>query len=158
MAANKDPSLYLLIESTYAAFSEAPRPEFDQITGHRCRECDAVRDEFAKYQVRELPDAIVDYERGALPLLTPMALRYFLPRYIDSSAIDYVLYHLSAEHPHEPYWAERYAVFSDQERAAIANYIAERCTWPEAWVEAEHLERAKRIWGPGNRLEQVEPS
>jgi hypothetical protein len=142
-----------LLESTYAAFSKAPRPTPDDITPHRCSECDDIRNRLSQYSVRDVPDEEMVWLVEAMPLLSPRALRYFLPRFVefslthpDSIARDNVLYHLSAEHPNEPYWVERYAVFSSEERHAIANYLALRYTWPDAEFEKEHLERAMGLW------------
>jgi hypothetical protein len=145
-----------LIEQTYDAFKDAPRPRIDQITSHSCWECDELRDLFNQHSVREVPDALIQYESAGLGLMTPIAFRYYLPRYIafsilpdprDSFAIDTVLYSLGPEKPEEPYWLERLSVFSRDERRAIANYIATRRTWDDS--ETIHLDRAEKIWGPG---------
>ena len=147
-----------LIEQTYAAFKDAPRPRVDQIADHHCWECDELREAFNKYSVREVPDALIQYESSGLGFMTPVASRYYLPRYIafsvvptsfDSDSIDTVLYYLSSEKAQEPKYAERYAAFNPAERQAIANYIATRRTWPDNEIESEHLDCAEKIWGPG---------
>ena len=89
------------IEPLFAAFSSAPRPAAEEITSHRCCECDRVRDDFARYSVREVPDDVLSYHGDSIPLLTPKAFRYFMPRYIqftfehpDTNATDNLLFNL----------------------------------------------------------------
>jgi hypothetical protein len=92
----------------------------------------------------------------SLPLLSPAALRHYLPRYLEFSLTDHrsilrelVLYHLAPEAPEEPCWRERYSVFSDAERQAIHAYFIHRRDWEEAWVAEEWLKRALAFWGAG---------
>jgi hypothetical protein len=89
----------------------------------------------------------------SLPLLNPMALRYYLPRYLEfsithqsSTACEFVLYHLAAENPEEEYWKERYTVFSPSEREAIVQYFQHRSTWPDADIDKEWLQRGLAFW------------
>jgi hypothetical protein len=105
--------------------------------------------------VREVPDDVV-HSLNALGLFGPMALRYYLPRYIafsvlptpyDSFSIDAVLYCLGPENPDEPYWVERFSAFVEDERRAIANYIATRRMWEDN--ETIDLDNAEKIWDPG---------
>ena len=151
-----------LIEQTYAAFAEAPRPGRDEITSHRCSECDGIRDQFAKYSVRDVPKELIGFENAALPLMTPKALRYFMPRFVDFSirpdfddsvVIDFLLYHLGPEKMREPYWVARFGEFSDRERRAVADYIASRKTWPGGGYDGgyhdQFFDRAEQIWGVG---------
>ncbi|HSC86516.1 MAG TPA: DUF6714 family protein [Polyangiaceae bacterium] len=142
-----------LIAEIYAAFAEAPRPTASEITSHRCGECDEVRDRLARHEARDVPVIDMQWVGDSLPLLTPRALRYFLPRYLefsfthrDSTACEFVLYHLAAEHPAEEYWAERYAAFSAGERRSLVAYLEQRATWPDVDLEAEWLERGIRYW------------
>ena len=151
-----------LIEQTYAAFKDAPRPRIDQITdcgrGSGCGECNDIRDEFAPFAARQLPTELIHKKSDALPLLTPMALRYYLPRFIafsilpsprDSFAKDVVLYHLCPKKPHETYFAERFAMFGASERSAIANYLATRRTSEDIDYHIEMIDTLGKIWGPG---------
>ena len=147
-----------LIEQTYAAFKHAPRPRIDQITSHRCWECDGIRDEFAKYAARDVPDALIHGESAATALMTPISIRYYLPRFIafsilpsprDSFAKDAVLYNLCPKKPHETYFAERFAMFGASERSAIANYLATRRTSEDSDYHIEMIDTLGKIWGPG---------
>lgn len=152
------PAQTRLIELIYSAFAEAPRPARDEITSCCCWECEGIREEFVNYAAREVPDDLVHFENAAGSLMTQTAFRYFLPRLLefsilpsprDSVTVENVLYRLSPEDPMNPWFRERYELFSQVERSAIADYVATRRTWPGAWVEAEHLERAERAWGMG---------
>jgi hypothetical protein len=147
-----------LVEHIYAAFAHAPRPLLDEIVSHNCSECFDIRDQFAKYSVRDVPDDVIDEYNAGLTLMAPIAFRYFLPRYMafsivpvpeDSFSADVVLYQLSAPSPDEDYWVSRYTPLMFEERRAIADYIATRWTWPDAEYELEHLDQAERIWGSG---------
>lgn len=143
-----------LIRSLYQAFSEAPRPESAELTPHRCLECDEARDRLAPHEAAAVPDEDMEWLGDSLALLGPEALRYYLPRFLEhslnhpeSNACDVVLFHLAAEDPGEEYWAERYGVFSAEERRAIVRYLRFRSSWPEsADVDGEWLERGLRFW------------
>jgi hypothetical protein len=118
-----------------------------------CSECDSVAARLSPHEVRDVPAEEMRWLADSLPLLSPRALRYFLPRYLEftltnpeSIARDNVLYHLSAEDPSEDYWVERYRVFTQPERFAIAEYLRYRQTWPDATWEAEHMSRAIGHW------------
>lgn len=116
-----------LVELLYAAFAEASRPTLDDITPHRCYECDEVRDGLAPYAARTVPDEEV--RADSLPLLSPTALRHYLPRYIefgfthrDSILSEFLIYNLCAENLEE----RRYAAFSIAERQALHRYLKHR--------------------------------
>ncbi len=125
----------------------------DAITPHRCEECDEVRDRLSRHEPRRVPESDMKWLGDSLPLLSPEALRYYLPRYLefsithrDSNACEFVLYHLSSEHPEEEYWAERYAVFSQEERDALVEYLRYRSGWAGAELEQAWVLRAIRFW------------
>ncbi len=73
------------IEEMYKVFENTPKPVKDDMTPHRCIECDEVRDQLSEYEKREIPDKLVNYHGDALPLLSPNALHYYLPRYMEFS-------------------------------------------------------------------------
>jgi hypothetical protein len=144
-----------LIHRIYAAFSAAPRPARDEIAPHRCWECDQVRDRLARHESRGVPISEMEWLADSLPLLSPTALRYYLPRYLELSmthrssvVCELVLYHLADEHPNEDYWRERYAVFSAAERHVILEYLRYRSTWPDSAWEREWIERGVKFWSP----------
>lgn len=147
------PLLEDLIEQIYAAFAFAPRPEADEITPHRCPECDEVRDRLAACMPRSISAGHMEWLGDSLPLLSPKALRYFLPRYLefslthrDSNACELVLYHLAAEHPEGEYWIERYFQFSQPEREVLVEYLQHRANWPEFEFEKSWILRGIEFW------------
>ena len=118
-----------LDEEVYNAFSSVPKPNYDQITPHRCLECDEIRDEFSKYSVRDLPAEVVKANHSSLPLLSSEALRYYLPRYIDHAlstsnddVAQFLLFELTPKDGNEPQ-EERLRVFSPEERAVISRFL-----------------------------------
>ena len=141
------------IDTVYVAFDAAPRPAADEITSHRCCECDRVRDDLARFRARDVPDDVLSYHGDSIPLLTPKAFRYFLPRYIQftcdhpgENATEILLFNLSPEVPSSEFWSGRCDDFSDPERESILRYLAYRKTWRDAYLDAGEIERAIRFW------------
>ena len=140
------------VATVFDAFKAAPRPLRSEITQHRCDECDRVCDDLSRFEVRDLPDQVVEYHHDSLPLLKAVALRYYLPRFIeyscthkDGSVGEYLLYHLQlVGDSSDEYWAERIAEFTASERGAVVLYLEHRRTW-EYEDEAE-LQRAIAAW------------
>lgn len=54
------------IEKMYRVFSVAEKPGIDEMTPHRCLECDEVRDQLHPYDQREIPD---DLPWGCLAII-----------------------------------------------------------------------------------------
>jgi hypothetical protein len=142
-----------LIARLYDAFSAAPRPDRDEVTTHRCWECDEVRDRLAPHIVHAVPLHDMEWVSDCLSLLSSKALRYYLPRYFEisirrrlSNARDSVLFHLTAEDPQEAYWKERYGAFSRPERQAIVDYLRYRCTCEDAELDRDLLARGLEYW------------
>jgi hypothetical protein len=73
------------IRRLYIAFAEAPRPSEMQITPHRCGECDEVTARLARHESTEVPVEDMHWLGDSLPLLSPKAFRYYLPRFIAVS-------------------------------------------------------------------------
>lgn len=110
-------------------------------------------DRLARYESSAVSVPDMEWLGDSLPLLSPKALRYFLPRYLEfsithrgSNACEFVLYHLAAEHPEQDYWTERYRVFSRSERNAIVEYLRYRATWADAEFEEDWVKRAISFW------------
>jgi hypothetical protein len=104
-------------------------------------------------EARNVPITDMEWVGDSLPLLSPKALRYYLPRYLEfsithrtSNACEFVLYHLADENPEKDYWKERYSVFSQLERDAIVQYLRYRATWPDAQFEEDWVQRGLRYW------------
>jgi len=140
------------IEKMYKVFSDVERPTMDEITPHRCIECDEIRDQLYPYGMREVPDKLLGYHGDALPFLSAKALRYYFPRYIefgllqqDQYAFDNCLYHL-APNDIDEYWRERIAIFSDKEKAILREYLELRRTVEDADFDEEYIVRGLEIW------------
>ena len=108
-----------------------------------------------------MPDVQLRTNTDAIPLLSPIAFRYYLPRYVEfsivhkntnSHLVDSVLYSLSKDKPSEPYWVARYSVFTPPERRAISDYIATRRTWPDTEFYIKYFDLADAIWGTGTAV------
>ncbi len=135
------------------AFAEAPRPSRDQITTHQCCECERLRADLAGYTVDELPDRVVEYHADSIPLLSPAAFRYFLPRYVrltcekpDTSATDFVLFNLCPDDRSSEFWSGRCDTFTRLECEAIVCYLSHRQSWPDADVDAQWIQPALEFW------------
>jgi hypothetical protein len=137
----------------YKAFSSAPRPRPDEITTHRCCECDKVRDDFSAYAVTEVPDEILRYHGDSIPFLSPKAFRYYLPRYIqftcenpNENATDNLLFNISPDNPFSEFWSGRCDNFTTEERRAIIAYLEHRRTWPDSDVDKELITSGLEYW------------
>ncbi len=140
------------IEKMYQTFSSAEKPRIDEVTPHRCMECDEVRDQLHPYDQRNIPDKLLIYHGDALPLLSPKALRYYFPRYIefgllnqDCNAFDNCLYQL-APHEMDEYWQERIAVFNTEEKAIFREYLELRRTLQYEDLDEEYISKGLTIW------------
>ncbi len=136
-----------LIERIYRAFAQAPQPEANQITQHRCDECDTVRDMLAPFLVREVPDLEAYPLYSALPRLTAQAYRYYLPRYIaqalgnpSSLAGEMLIYSIAQE------FDERVSAFSLPERAAILEFVDYLETMAQSEDDIYYVITARRLW------------
>lgn len=141
------------VSEFYKAFTDALRPSKREITIHRCYECDKVRDDFAQYSVDEVPDNLMNWHQDSIPLLTPKAFRYYLPRYvkytcdyIDSNAVDNLLFNLSPDDPNNEFWSGRCDEFSHSERKAIVDYLEYRKSWQDAEFDMENIITGLNFW------------
>ena len=141
-----------------SAFASAPRPASSAITDHRCPECDTVASLLAPHTAADVPEEVLDYLGDSLPLLSPVALRYYLPAYLNRALasggfrwIDFLIYHLSPSRSdfaeRGEYWRERLAVFSQHERAAVLGFVEWMLENHSVGREyTEELVRARSIW------------
>jgi hypothetical protein len=140
-------------ESFAEAFSGAPRPAPDMIVSHQCCECERLRDDFAKYTAADMPDEVIDYHSDSITLLTPMAFRYYLPRYVrltcenaETNAIDFLLFNLCPDNPDSAFWSGRCDGFTRTECEAVISYLEYRRTWPDAEFDLELIEPGVAFW------------
>ena len=141
------------VQSFIEAFKEAPRPAREEITNHRCCECDRIRDDFAQYSVTDVPESVIEYHQDSIPLLSPKAFRYFLPRYVqvscenrESDVTDMLLFNLSPDDPDSEFWSCRCDDFTESEKQAIINYLTYRKSWPDAVVDNRWIEPGMVYW------------
>jgi hypothetical protein len=151
------------ITRLYAAFAEAPRPSKDEITPHRCPECDDVAARLAPHNHADVPDADLYFLGDSLPLLSPKAFRYYLPSYVafcmthrDSSLDGLINYSLAPSSALDEGDRNRFVYFSPEERSVIAEFVEHRAGLEEAELDRADLDRATQYWGatPNNKLQR----
>lgn len=142
------------ISSFFEAFSEAIRPSINELTPHRCLECNKVRGDFVRYSVNDIPDDVMKYHGDSIPFLSPVAFRYYLPAYIkyscnnhSSNAAECVLYALCPYDIKDEFWNGRCDVFTKKEIMAIIKYLEFRRTLPEAEFEEDWISIGINFWG-----------
>lgn len=136
------------VERLYGAFSNAPRPAQEEITSHRCGECDEVATRLAPHQSRTVPDEDMYWLGDSLPLLSPKAFRYFIPRFVEfclkhpDGSLDGVIdYNLG---PYEDS-SEKLGIFTASERYALLEFVQFRLDSSDAHYDKQYLENAKRF-------------
>lgn len=141
------------IDQVYRAFKDARKPSVDEITLHRCVECDDIRDTFEAYSVRNVPDEKVEWLARSFCFLSPIALRYFLPRCIEfdisnpnSWVGDSIIAFLSSQNMSDANWVERHNEFSLNERKIVAEYLEILQVHNDANIDDEELTKALNIW------------
>ena len=141
------------VQEFFEAFAEAPRPEAEEITSHRCCECDRILDDFAQYLVADVPQGVIEYHQDSLPLLSPKAFRYFLPRYVqvtcedtNSDVTDMLLFNLSPDDPDSEFWSKRCTQFSEVEKSAIIEYLRHRRSFYDAEIDEKWIGPGLEYW------------
>jgi hypothetical protein len=132
-------------ESIESAFADVPYPGDDRIADHKdCPECDDVRKHFRGATWHGHTVAELQQYQSVLPLFTPAALQYFLPAYMivslgawsEADMIPFFILQMclpprldadSGLHQHHD---ERFSVFTQPQKAAIAAYLQE-------WVRSD---------------------
>ncbi|QMU62410.1 MAG: hypothetical protein GKR92_12150 [Gammaproteobacteria bacterium] len=124
------------ITGLFEAFSEAPRPNFNEITTHaidECTECKELSRSFEEYSVVDVPDTLLEYHGNDITLFSSKAFRYYLPSFIkyaievpDSNAHENILYNLSPDDPNSDFWSGRCDQFNSYEKEALISYLKYR--------------------------------
>jgi hypothetical protein len=141
------------IERLYQAFADAPRPDRDEITPHRCDECDEVSARFSRHPARDVPHDDMLWLGDSMPLLSPKAFRYYLPRFIEfclvtpQSSADAMINYNLAPSGVDLGERNRFAQFSDAERRAVHEFVEYRAALPDYEFDQEYLEDARKFWG-----------
>jgi len=142
------------IKRMYEAFLHAEKPCLSEMTPHRCKECDEIRDKFHPYDKQSLPGELVGNYGDALPLLSPKALRYYFPRFIEYGlfnqnriVFDNCLFHLAPEiNDDEQYWKERINIFQSKEKEILREYLLIRRTMDDSGFDEPYIAMGLKIW------------
>ncbi len=142
------------IKKIYKVFSYAEKPSITEITPHRCEECDEIRDSFYAYDQKSIPDNLIKKFFDSLPLLSPKALKYYLPRFLEFSLLnrdelvfEFCLYHLTGGKPNDPYWEDRIKIFNQKEKELLKEYsmLCKQLS-KDFPIDGATLERALQFW------------
>jgi hypothetical protein len=143
------------------AFSSVPKPpDGHSIAPHRCPECDELALHFLPYDQASLPKEVVQEHYDSLPLLSPEALRHYLPAYLifaldhpGSDVTEFTIYQLtplsSDDADTTEYHHARLNGFSLEQRLAIHAFFAEVTKQKFRLPMEEELARAAERW-PGS--------
>lgn len=141
------------IERMYRTFDDAPQPKVEEITLHRCIECDDIRDSFKSYSARNVPDSKVEWLASSLCFLSPIAFRHYLPRCIEfsiqnssTSSYDNIVGFLASQNSTDSYWKERVNQFSKKEKVIVAEYLDFLRVQYDYDVEQDELAAAIKVW------------
>lgn len=111
-----------LTDRILKAFEADAPPSRDQITPHRCEECDELASDLEGLQPSEVPRERLIYHRWDLPLLSTEAKRYYLPVWMvasieepDSDFTDALIMNLDSDHRNDGY--------SQLQKAVIVDYL-----------------------------------
>lgn len=75
-------------QRAYRAFKFAERPIGKGIAPHECIECDDIAKSFGAFDVQSVPDSMCEWLARSLPLLSPAATCYYLPRLIEFGSLN----------------------------------------------------------------------
>jgi len=141
------------IDRLYRAFAEAPRRDRDESTPHRCCECDEVAARLSRYAARDVPDDEMLRLGDSLPLLSPKAFRYYLPRFIEfclttpeSSAEAVMNCNLAPSGDLDVGERNRFAQFSEAERRVVLEFVECRAASPDYESDREFLDEVLGFW------------
>jgi hypothetical protein len=152
-------------ESIESAFADVPYPGDDNITRcsrPECLECADVANYFRGRTWHAHTLADLRQYQSDLPLLTPAALQYFLPAYMlvslgawaEADLIPFFILQMCLPSPPDEdarlrrLREEQFAIFTRQQRAAIAEYLLEWARSDEHALGAEDVPPAiERLLG-----------
>lgn len=141
------------IPRLYRAFVAAPRPQKDEVTPHRCWECDEVDERLAPHEAAHVPDEDMTWLGDTLPLLGPPAFRYYLPRFIEfclaqpESMLDAVInYNLAPTGDLDVGERNRFANFTPSEARVVLEFVEHRANRDDADLDRAYLDKAWEFW------------
>jgi hypothetical protein len=141
------------------AFRDVEKPTDEtQVALHPCTDCEELARDLFPHTWETLPRELLEHHSDDLPILTPQALRYYLPAYLlyalefpTSLVLELTVYHLTPTKEDiaesNGYFEERFALFSPEQRAAIGAFFADVREHQLFPFEGQgELERAKYLW------------
>ena len=141
------------IPRLYRAFTAAPRPREDEITPHRCCECDEVTKRLAPHEAARVPDEDMAWLGDTLPLLGPVAFRFYYPRFIEyclsepESMLDAVInYGLAPYGDLDTAERNRFAKFTPSEARVVLEFVEHRAAMPDSEFDRAYLDKAWEFW------------
>lgn len=141
------------VKRLYQAFADAPRPERDEIAPHRCSECDEVVARLSPHLARDVPLGDMNWLWDTLPLLSPKAFRYYLPRFIECCVVTpecsveaIINCNLAPAGELDVGARNRFAQFNDAERRALLEFVDYRIASADTEIDRTQLEDARLFW------------
>lgn len=137
-------------------FPKIEPPGFDELTGHRCEECDELRDLFFGKKWWELDRELVRENYGQLSLFQPQAYKYYLPAFILEAldnfndydeVLEFFIYGwLPSKYPNlQTYHEERKSIFAGEQLGLISDVLLAVVEDPQMTYSSKEAERALRF-------------
>lgn len=123
-----------LRQKILAAFPKNAPPLPENLTKHRCKECDGVRDDFSGVEWWNADNSMIDENYDDLPLFTPEAFHYYLPAFLirlldsfdpDNEVLQFSVYGLSPTKTpvDDPRYRARLNLFTPEQISAVASFL-----------------------------------
>jgi hypothetical protein len=123
------------------------------MTPHRCDECDEISRRLAPHAARDAPHEDMEALGADLPLLSPKAFRYDLPRFIafslvepDSSVAMMIDYDLSPSPTLDAGERNRFVAFTVEEGRVVREFVEHRACINDSEVDRPYLDAALVYW------------
>lgn len=136
-----------------ASTADVPRPERGEITPHSCDECDEVSARLSPHRAGDVPSADMHWLGDSLPLLSPKAFRYYLPRFIEfclltsQSSVEAVInYNLAPSGDLDVGERNRFAGFTAAQRQVVLEFVELRANSPDYQSDRAYLKDALAFW------------
>ena len=119
-----------------AAFPKSAPPLPENLTEHRCDECDGVKDDFSGVEWWSADGALIDKNYEELPLFTLEAFHYYLPAFLlravdafdpDNEVLEFSIYSLTPTKTptDDRRYRARLALFTPEQISAVAGFLEE---------------------------------
>ena len=141
-----------LIAQLVAAFADNPRLPRGSMVYRESWETESLLRNLTR--VNDTPtDSFIEWHADSLPDFTPEGLRHVLPYYLryallhpESTAAEFVIYHLSPENVDDVYWRNRSMAFSSAQKQAICSCLKHLQVQLADRFYDEHFARALVVW------------